>query len=609
MAKSVITNQKELVNKLSKIIKAYDIYTAYIDDYRKYSNAIERNRELDQEFIHTCKKYGYDVQTSFCYLLAESFVSGRFDSAEDAVIDYINSLEEENMKSNTDTVKTNNSTMEVNEETRRARDIDFYAYLNEKFEIIDIDYELLTEIINDELDLTVRHIPKEELAHDTEIRTQYAIIASKIAATKINTNNNMAFRVLSEDKSFWCDCIINNDNIMEVRVAYTLENDNPIIENEYGCIINFEKEKSIMNNSTSVETNNSATVKVEKEETTMKYNWKNINGAFITEVTMEGFEHLNLTAIIIGTLENPSSIKIIGNYKSEHEWLVCFADMNEYMNFGNLVPDTHSQNVYIGHLLTQKEESTMKNNTNTTATNNSATTLKEEIIMMEELVKRITENRKVQDKDYIDRATLKTIMNEQFGFNFNNRSTRTEMVEVLMAMYKDSLDIADEIAYGNIDTEDSVSVGDLEITHDNAPESIESDPTPVVENPVPVSDAKAKTIEVLKLIKDAAVTNHNKGFGTTVSAYMLCAYILQAGYGIKKLKGHEAEITDEQKDTVKRVRQWLIDKGYIKACVYKTNGKSVYTDDYDGNHAASMIHYSKSQGLTCVGVSSYKITF
>ena len=116
-------------------------------------------------------------------------------------------------------------------------------------------------------------------------------------------------------------------------------------------------------------------------------------------------------------------------------------------------------------------------------------------------------------------------------------------------------------------------------------------------------------MQKLKLIKDAAVANHNKGFGTTVSAYMLCAYILQAGYGIKKLKGHEAEITDEQKDTVKRVRQWLIDKEYIKACVYKTNGKSVYTDDYDGNYADSMVHHSKSLGLTCVGVSSYKVLF
>lgn len=261
-----------------------------------------------------------------------------------------------------------------------------------------------------------------------------------------------------------------------------------------------------------------------------------------------------------------------------------------------------------------KEGITMKNNTNNVETNNSATVVKEEITMktreftLEELVQVLTDNQKVQDAEYIKKDNLKVILNEQFGLSFSNKNTRTEMVDTVMAMYKDSSRVADEIAYGNVTEDNSVAVGDLDITHDNAPESIE-EPTPVVENPTPVSDAKAKTIEVLKLIKDAAVTNHNKGFGTTVSAYMLCAYILQAGYGIKKLKGHEAEITDEQKDTVKKVRQWLIDKGYIKACVYKTNGKSVYTDDYDGNHAASMVHHSKSLGLTCVGVSSYKICF
>lgn len=261
-----------------------------------------------------------------------------------------------------------------------------------------------------------------------------------------------------------------------------------------------------------------------------------------------------------------------------------------------------------------KEGITMKNNTNNVETNNSATVVKEETttktreFTLEELVQVLTDNQKVQDAEYIKKDNLKVILNEQFGLSFSNKNTRTEMVDTVMAMYKDSLRVADEIAYGNVTEDNTVAVGDLDITHDNAPESIE-EPTPVVENPTPVSDAKAKTIEVLKLIKDAAVTNHNKGFGTTVSAYMLCAYILQAGYGIKKLKGHEAEITDEQKDTVKRVRQWLIDKGYIKACVYKTNGKSVYTDDYDGNHAASMVHHSKSLGLTCVGVSSYKICF
>lgn len=256
-----------------------------------------------------------------------------------------------------------------------------------------------------------------------------------------------------------------------------------------------------------------------------------------------------------------------------------------------------------------KEGITMKNNTNNVEANNSATVVKEEITMrelMNNTINRIMTATKVQDDEYVTRDELAGIMEQLTGVRPGKKVTRKQMVQDLYVL-KDDLQQIENANGSDCDSDTIVVVGDF--CHDNAPESIESDPTPVVENPTPVSDAKAKTIETLKLIKATSIDNHNKGFGTTVSAYMLCAYILQAGYGIKKLKGHEAEITDEQKNTVKRVRQWLIDKGYIKACVYKTNGKSVYTDDYDGNHAASMIHHSKSLGLTCVGVSSYKVCF
>ena len=245
---------------------------------------------------------------------------------------------------------------------------------------------------------------------------------------------------------------------------------------------------------------------------------------------------------------------------------------------------------------TFKEESTMKNNTNTTATNNSATVVKEESTM-ETLATRTLNMNKTERLVYVldialhvtktsDELYIKKDELAKFLFDndiISRMPSKNELKRTKRQVFVDILDTAVQNLIKNKVT------------------------TPV--NTAPVSDAKTKTIEVLKLIKEAAVTNHNKGFGTTVSAYMLCAYILQAGYGIKKLKGHESEITDKQKDTVKRVRRWLIDKGYIKACVYKTNGKSVYTDDYDGNHADSMIHLSKANGLTCVGVSSYKVTF
>ena len=187
-----------------------------------------------------------------------------------------------------------------------------------------------------------------------------------------------------------------------------------------------------------------------------------------------------------------------------------------------------------------KEESTMKNNINTTATNNSATVVKEEFTM-EALVKRITEN-KIQDKDYIDRLTLKTIMNEQFGFNFNNRSTRTEMVEALMNKYKDSLKVADETDDeddNNAEDETTmtpvaevVSVGDLSITSDRIyhDDTIIEKTVPVKVNnpaPVPVYDAKTLTYMLMHKIGDHALSNSKKGFGTTISAKILCAFIVE----------------------------------------------------------------------------------
>lgn len=337
MAKSVITNQKELVNKLSKIIKAYDPYTAYIDDCRKYSNATERNCELDQQFIHTCKEYGYDVHVSFCYSLAKSFSSGKFDSAEDVVIDYINSLEEENMKTSADTTVTNNSTTTL-------------------------------------------------------------------------------------------------------------------------------KEESIMNNNT------------------------------------------NNTAIIDNA--------------------------------------------------TNKEESTMKTREFT----------------LETLVQVLKDNQKVQDAEYIKKDDLRVILKQQFELGFNNRTTRTEMINVVMSMYKDSLRAADEIAYGNVTEDNNVVVGDLDITHDNAPESIEE------ETKVELTDELS--LKILEGIIRQADTNKAHNF---ISHHMLTSVISGIIVGLplkEKVNGvmieHWKTFTDEQKNNIAKIREAFIQKANLIAKHNATNISGYY---------------------------------
>ena len=408
---SIMTNMtnkinKELVNKLCSIIKGYDPYTAYIDDYKQYSNAVDNNCKLDQQFIHTCNEYGYDVEVSFCYSLAKSLASGKFDSAEETVIDYINSLTKED------------------------------------------------------------------------------------------------------------DSILSSPN----TILETIDNAN-------------------------------------KEEIAMK---KNIN------------------------INNATTVEV------------------------------------------EKEESTMKNNINTTATNNSATVEKEEFTM-KELVKRITENKKVHDKGYIDRPTLKTIMNEQFGFNFSNRSTRTEMVEALMNKYKDSLRVENEdnsvkeemtmkkteavpathqvicidhayyddefVAFAGTQEECNdyinrhfteedarlglfsytihpvpidLPVGDLSITHDNAPEPIEESPATVV-----FDDGLA--LKILEGVIRQADTNKAHNF---ISDWMLTSIIseLVIGYPLKD-KEHEyyKSFTAEQRKILIDIRKAFINKASL---ITKTkNGK------------------------------------
>lgn len=277
-----------------------------------------------------------------------------------------------------------------------------------------------------------------------------------------------------------------------------------------------------------------------------------------------------------------------------------------------------------------KEEIAMKKNTNTPETINNATTVeveKEESTMrtftLKELVQVLKDNQKVQDAEYIKKDDLKVILNEQFGFSFNNKATRTEMADTVMAMYKDSLRVADEIAYGNEDnnTEEEttmtpvaevVSVGDLSITSDRIyhDDTIIEKAVPVakVNNPTP-DDTKALTYRLMHKIGDHAINNRKKGFGTTVSAWMLCAYILEVKYGMTHLKGHEHEVTDEMKETVKNVRKWLIDNGYIKTVTFKDEkGFVFYTPEYDGNRKDKMYDCTKFQATGKVETTTYRVT-
>lgn len=335
-----VTINKELVNKLSNIIKAYDPYTAYIDDYKQYSNAVAINCELDQQFIHTCKAYGYDVGVSFCYSLAKSLASGKFDSAEETVIYYINSL----------------------------------------------------------------------------IKEDDSILSSPNTTPENNDNAN-------------------------------------------------------------------------KEEIAMKKN-TNIN---------------NVTTAV-------------------------------------------------------KEETTMKTRTT------------------QELINDALNITKIQDENYVTNAMLREEYKKLTGNIIGSKKTRPVIIKAIQ---------------------------------DELPVEEASTPEPETKEPAKTApdDAKVLTYRLMHKIGDHALSNRKKGFGTTVSAWMLCAYILEVKYGMTHLKGHEHEVTDEMKETVKDVRNWLLNNGYIKTVTFKDEkGFTFYTPEYDGNRKDKMYDCTKFQATGKVETTTYKVT-
>ena len=247
----------------------------------------------------------------------------------------------------------------------------------------------------------------------------------------------------------------------------------------------------------------------------------------------------------------------------------------------------------------EKEETTMKDN-NTTVTNNS-TNNKEETIMrelMNNTINRIETATKVQDAEYVTRDELAGIMEQLTGVRPGKKVTRKQMVQDLYILEDD----LQQIENAEMNSNSNVSVGDLDITNDNAPESIE-EPTPVVKNPTPVSDARAKTNELLNLIHEHAKDNKRKGYGTTISSHMLQAYILKVGHNVPKLKGHT--VTKDEYETTIRVYKWLLDNGYIKPCAYSVNEDSnirVYIADYNGKtgnvgHGITYLPYNATNAV------------
>lgn len=255
-----------------------------------------------------------------------------------------------------------------------------------------------------------------------------------------------------------------------------------------------------------------------------------------------------------------------------------------------LMTEKEIREAYKNYKSSPKEDDSILSSPNATPENNDNAMDKEETIMKtrttQELLNDALNITKIQDKNYVTNAMLREEYKKLTGNVIGSKKTRPVIIKAIqdeLPIIQDELPIIKETSTSEPETKEPVKT------------------TP--------DDAKVLTYRLMHKIGDHALSNRNKGFGTTVSAWMLCAYILEVKYDIKKLKGHEHEITDEMKTTVKNVRKWLIDNHYIETVTFKDEkGFVFYTPEYDGNRQSSMYDATKFQSTGKTETTTYRVT-
>lgn len=228
----------------------------------------------------------------------------------------------------------------------------------------------------------------------------------------------------------------------------------------------------------------------------------------------------------------------------------------------------------------EKEETTMKTRTT------------------QELINDALNITKIQDENYVTNAMLREEYKKLTGNVIGSKKTRLVIIKAI----QDELHVVEEASTPE-------------------PETKEPDKTAP-------DDAKVLTYRLMHKIGDHALTNRKKGFGTTISAKMLCAFIVEVAssndpepidrlyvptgkkdkYG-KPITMVNPKITEEHKNKCKDVRKWLIDNHYIETVTFKDEkGFVFYTPEYDGNRKDKMYDCTKFQATGKVETTTYRVT-
>ena len=434
-----------------------------------------------------------------------------------------------------------------------ANKIGINATANDLYEIISNDYDSFDEAI-------------EAYIKSHEVRV--------VSATLTQENGELTFVELSPEQKLEISKVLDTQ-LQDVNYSSWFEEENgifklytawadedPTVEEEYYfddnnklIKVEVEKEESTMKNNTNITVTNNSTNN--KEVITMT------NEMIKVTVKVEGLNEVLTHYGIELICSNPSDADTIAigqtpsQYRKGIVAVIITQTPSQYRK--GIATMTIREDVY----KTIEKDLSIVSNNSTTSVEKEETTMR----TTQELLNDALNISKIQDENYVTNAMLREEYKKLTGNVIGSKKTRPVIIKA----------IQDELHKEPVKT---------------APD-----------------DAKVLTYKLMHKIGDHALSNRKKGFGTTVSAWMLCAYILEVKYDIKKLKGHEHEITDEMKTTVKNVRKWLIDNHYIETVTFKDEkGFVFYTPEYDGNRKDRMYDCTKFQATGKVETTTYRVT-
>ena len=434
----------------------------------------------------------------------------------------------------------------------------------------------LYEIISNDYDSFDKAIETYIKSHEVKV----------VSTTLTQENGELTFVELSPEQKIQISTVLDaqlqdvnysswfeeENGIFKLYTAWTDED--PTVEEEYY----FDDNNKLIK------------VEVEKEESTMKNNTNTTvtnNSTNNKEVITMTNEMIKVTVKVEGLNEvlTHYGIELICSNPSDADTIAIGQTPSQYRKgiVAVIITQTPSQYRKGIATMTIREDvyKTIEKDLSIVSNNSTTSVEKEETTMRttQELINDALNISKIQDENYVTNAMLREEYKKLTGNVIGSKKTRPVIIKAI----QDELSVVEEASTPEPETKEPVK-------------------------PAP-DDAKVLTYRLMHKIGDHALSNRKKGFGTTVSAWMLCAYILEVKYDIKKLKGHEHEITDEMKTTVKNVRKWLIDNHYIETVTFKDEkGFVFYTPEYDGNRQSSMYDATKFQSTGKTETTTYRVT-